>query len=376
MADEKKSLHTICRWTFNPGKGGFVPGDMRPEWGSEFTTVDMINLVSKDIAPRLPDNVKLGLEMHYANEVDEKTAPDVADASVDTKIPIAMTTPGAHVYNAYGGSASLDPDERARADDLGQKAVDLTYGPLKKAWDKDAVPTLVLWNGSWGYDVQSPGIARMKANLRESISNLVKYEQSKGGLLYKAIEPKGNEGHPAMAIATVGEALNLWRTLVSKYALRDEKLGLNQEFGHTQMLGLDIISEIDDIIVADALVHMHLNSQGGEAGLLGGAGKYDIDNGAQISEANVSVAYLIQRVGYDRWKGHDMQTRAYDNVPQAVDRVVRSVLSWEACEMAARTLDMDLMGKHLAGRNTAAVQDMMQDAVQVARQHFKDMYKA
>ena len=29
---ENKSLHSICRWTFNAGKGGFVPDDMRPEW--------------------------------------------------------------------------------------------------------------------------------------------------------------------------------------------------------------------------------------------------------------------------------------------------------------------------------------------------------
>ena len=41
MAD--KSLHSICRWTFNPGKGGFVPGDMRPEWGGTFGTLDMIS---------------------------------------------------------------------------------------------------------------------------------------------------------------------------------------------------------------------------------------------------------------------------------------------------------------------------------------------
>jgi xylose isomerase len=27
----QKSYHSICRWTFNAGKGGFVPGDMRPE---------------------------------------------------------------------------------------------------------------------------------------------------------------------------------------------------------------------------------------------------------------------------------------------------------------------------------------------------------
>ena len=41
-----KSLHSICRWTFNPGKGGFVPGDMRPEWGGKFGTPEMVKLVA------------------------------------------------------------------------------------------------------------------------------------------------------------------------------------------------------------------------------------------------------------------------------------------------------------------------------------------
>ena len=40
---EKKSYHSICRWTFNAGKGGFVPSDMRPEWSSaDLDTVGMI----------------------------------------------------------------------------------------------------------------------------------------------------------------------------------------------------------------------------------------------------------------------------------------------------------------------------------------------
>jgi xylose isomerase len=71
---KQKSLHSICRWTFNPGKGGFVPADMRPEWGKEFTTVDFVNLVGEKIAPKLPKNVQLGIEVHYDGEINEKTA--------------------------------------------------------------------------------------------------------------------------------------------------------------------------------------------------------------------------------------------------------------------------------------------------------------
>ena len=108
------------------------------------------------------------------------------------------------------------------------------------------------------------------------------------------------------------------------------------------------------------MVHMHLNSQGYNDGIiLGGPGKYDIDHGARINGMNIAIAGLIQQAGYARWKGHDMQTRAYDNAEQGIDRVVRSVLSWEACEKAARELDTDALMKALAQRETAKAEDMM-----------------
>ena len=102
----EKSLHSICKWTFNPGKGGFVPGDMRPEWGGGFGTPEMIELVAKKIRPRLPDNIELGIEMHYDAEVDDDNAAAVADALVDNKLHLAMITPGAHNHFAYGRIAS------------------------------------------------------------------------------------------------------------------------------------------------------------------------------------------------------------------------------------------------------------------------------
>ncbi len=79
--------------------------------------------------------------------------------------------------------------------------------------------------------------------------------------------------------------------------------------------------------------------------------------------------------GYNRWKGHDMQTRAYDNAEQGIDRVVRSVLSWEACEKAARELDTKALMNVLAQRETAKAEDMMRAAVVSAQKSFDEMYK-
>src|SRR5208283_5784795 len=101
---EEKSLHSICRWTFNAGKGGFTPDNERPGWtGDLLGTVGTIKIIKQKIVPRLPKNIELGFEAHYDNEYDEGTASEIADALVDAKISLAMGTPGAHKHFAYGG---------------------------------------------------------------------------------------------------------------------------------------------------------------------------------------------------------------------------------------------------------------------------------
>jgi xylose isomerase len=371
-----KSLHSICRWTFNAGKGGFVPADIRPDWaGGRFGTREMIQLVADRIRPRIPRNVVLGIEMHYDAEVDDNNAAEVANALVDNKLYLAMITPGAHAHFAYGGIASLDKIERKAAEDLGTRTVDLAYGTLRKAWHPDTAPAFVIWNGSFGYDVATVGIKQMYQNLKESVAGLCKYEAQKGGQLHIGFEPKPNEGHPAMLIPTVASALLFWRRIEEEFGVSRKNKGVNKEFGHSEMIGLDHIYDTVEELDNDMTVHMHLNSQGYNDGIiLGGPGKYDIDHGARINGMNIAIAGLIQKAGYDRWKGHDMQPRAYDNTEQAINRVIRSVLSWEACEKAAKELKTKDLLKVLAERDTAAAEDMMRAAVGNAQRYFDQMY--
>lgn len=373
---QKKSLHSICRWTFNPGKGGFVPGDVRESWNSNnLDLVGTVKIIKDKIAPRLPDNVELGYEVHYDSEINEKTAPAFADALVDAKMSLAMITPGAHSHFAFGGICSPDKNEVAAARELGTKTVDLAYGPLKKAWHKEVVPTFVLWNGSYGYDLASIGVKTMYQNLKTSVAELCKYEEKKGGQLFMAIEPKPNEGHPAMLLPTVASTIVFWNKLEAEFGITRAKKGVNKEFGHTEMIGLDLVYDTVEEIDNNMLVHMHLNSQGYNDGIiLGGPGKYDIDHGTRVNGMNIAIAGLIRAAGFGRWKGHDMQPRAYDNVSQAIDRVIRSVLSWEACDQAAQKLDESLLLKHLESRETAKAEDMMRAALVDAQKAFDRMY--
>jgi xylose isomerase len=373
----KKSLHSICRWTFNAGKGGFVPADIRPDWaGDRFGTPEMIELVAKRIRPRLPKNVLLGIEVHYDAEVDDNNAEAVADAMVRNKLYLAMITPGAHTHFGYGGISSLDKNERKAADELGTRTVDLAYGTLRKAWHPEKAPSFVIWNGSFGYDVATVGIKQMYQNLKESVANLCKYEARKGGELRIAFEPKPNEGHPAMLIPTVASAIVFWRKVAEEFGVSIKNKGVNKEFGHSEMIGLDHVYDSVEELDNDMMVHMHLNSQGYNDGVIyGGPGKYDIDHGTRINGMNIAIAGLIQQAGYDRWKGHDMQTRAYDNTEQGINRVVRSILSWEACEMAAKELKTRDLMKALMQRDTATAEDMMRAAVVSAQKHFDEMYE-
>jgi xylose isomerase len=373
----KKSLHSICRWTFNAGKGGFVPADIRPVWaGGRFGTPEMIELVAKKIRPRLPKNVELGIEMHYDAEVDDNNAAAVADALVSNKLYLAMITPGAHSHFAYGGISSLDKNERKAAEALGTRTVDLAYGRLRKAWHPDKPPAFVIWNGSFGYDVATIGIRQMYQNLKESVAGLCKYEAGKGGQLRIAFEPKPNEGHPAMLIPTVASAIVFWRKVAEEFGVSIANKGVNKEFGHSEMIGLDAVYDTVEELDNGMLVHMHLNSQGYNDGIiLGGPGKYDIDHGVRVNGMNIAIAGLIQQAGYDRWKGHDMQPRAYDNAEQAINRVIRSVLSWEACERAAKELKTRDLLKALAERDTAVAEDMMRAAVVAAQKYFDEMLK-
>ena len=74
--------------------------------------------------------------------------------------------------------------------------------------------------------------------------------------------------------------------------------------------------------------------------------------------------------------GHDLPGMARYVQEQGIDRVVRSVLSWEACESAARKLDTSALMAALTARETAKAEDIMRAAVVSAQKSFDEMYNA
>lgn len=215
----------------------------------------------------------------------------------------------------------------------------------------------------------------MYQNLKENVAKLCQYEASRGGALYIGIEPKPNEGHPALLLPTVASALLLFRKIEEEFGVSRQKKGVNKEFGHSEMIGLDHVYDTVEELDNNAMVHMHLNSQGYNDGIiLGGPGKYDIDHGTRINGMNIAIARLIQDAGFNRWKGHDMLVRPYDNTEQGIDRIIRSILSWEACEQAAREFNVNQLMEFLNARETAKAEDLVRQAVMAAYKYFDVMY--
>ena len=89
---------------------------------------------------------------------------------------------------------------------------------------------------------------------------------------------------------------------------------------------------------------------------------------------NIAISGLISQAGFNRWKGHDMQVRAHDSEEQGIDRIVRSILSWDACEKASGDIDYDLLWEYLTNRETAKAEDLMRESVIRACGYFNQMY--
>ena len=177
-------------------------------------------------------------------------------------------------------------------------------------------------------------------------------------------------------LGPVASALLFFRRIEEEFGVSRAKKGVNKEFGHSEMIGLDHVYDTVEELDNDAMVHMHLNSQGYNDGIiLGGPGRYDIDHGTRVNGMNIAIAGLLQEAGFNRWMGHDMQVRPYDNVEQGIDRVIRSVLSWEACAHAAKNLNSEELIKSLENRETAKAEDMMREAVVEAQKLFDQLYK-
>ena len=119
--------------------------------------------------------------------------------------------------------------------------------------------TFVMWGGREGaeYD-HGKDVRAAIERYREAVNLLAQYATDKRYGIRFAIEPKPNEPRGDILLPTVGHALAFITTLE-----RPELFGLNPEFGHEQMTGLNFVAGIQQALEAGKLFHIDLNGQRG-----------------------------------------------------------------------------------------------------------------
>jgi xylose isomerase len=288
-----------------------------------------------------------------------------------------MLTPGAHYHFAYGGIGSLDPKERKKARDFARRTVDLLLGPLKDVQDRKCPAVFDVWNGSFGYEIPSVLVKDMLTLADKAIAELLRYAWKKDPQIRFGIEPKPNEGHAAMLYQTSGEVLAL-RGRLRSAGIDVTNFGLINEFGHTEMAGLDLVQEYAAAALENAIIHVHANSQGADGVRLGGSGKFDIDYGIEPTSTAIGVAQILAESKYSGWIEHDMQPRPYDNAEQNIDRIVRSICNWEAIMRTIETggIERSKLERLATARKMMEFEDMMRDAVSKAHTLSCELYES
>lgn len=142
--------------------------------------------------------------------------------------------------------------------------------------------TYVFWGGREGSETdayRSPQEAIK--HFREAINYLCEYARGQGYNMRFALEPKPNEPRGDAYLPTVGHMLHFISTLD-----HPEMVGVNPEFAHETMAGLNFVHAVAQAMEAGKLFHIDLNDQV--------MGRYDQD--FRFASENPKRAFFVVKL--------------------------------------------------------------------------------
>lgn len=196
-------------------------------------------------------------------------------------VPMATTNLFFHPVFKDGAFTSNDRDIRRYAIRKVLRNIDLAV--------ELGARTYVCWGGREGAESDAAKDLRVALDrYKEAFDILCRYVIDQGYDIRFALEPKPNEPRGDMFLPTVGHALAFIDTLE-----HPERVGLNPEFGHEAMAGMNFVHGIAQAIWHGKLFHIDLNGQHGI--------KYDQDLrfGAGDVKGTFFLVDLLEHGGYD-----------------------------------------------------------------------------
>ncbi len=213
----------------------------------------------------------------------DKIVKEFKQALADNGMVVPMATTNLFSDPAFKDGAFTSPDANVRA-----YALQKTMNSMDLGQELGA-STYVFWGGREGAEVDAgqnglDGLARF----REALNFLCEYSQDQGYNYRFALEPKPNEPRGDIYLPTAGAMLGFIATLE-----HSDMVGVNPEFAHDTMAGLNFVHAVAQIIDAGKLFHIDLNDQK--------MGRFDQDLrfGAENIKAAFLLVQLLENTGYD-----------------------------------------------------------------------------
>ena len=210
-----------------------------------------------------------------------------------------------------GAFTANDPAVRAYAIQKTMRAMDIGAELGAKIF--------VLWGGREGTETDSCRRAEEAVKrLREAVNYLCEYSMDKKYGYGFALEAKPNEPRGDIYMATTGNYLGFIPTLD-----HPEMVGVNPEFAHETMAGLNFYHAVAQAWEAGKLFHIDLNDQQ--------PGRYDQD--FRFSSVNLKGAFwlvkFLEDVGYSgprHFDAHAYRTENYEGVKDFARGCMRTYL--------------------------------------------------
>ena len=234
-------------------------------------------------------------------------------------VPMATVSLFFHPVFRDGAFTANDPEVRAYALQKTMQAMDLGAELGAKIF--------VLWGGREGTETDACRRAdEAVKRLREGVNFLCEYNIDQGYGYTFAMEAKPNEPRGDIYMPTTGHYLGFIATLD-----HPEMVGVNPEFAHEQMAGLNFMHGVAQAWEAGKLVHIDLNDQS--------PGRYDQD--LRFGSASLKAAFwlvkFLEDVGYQgprHFDAHAYRTEDYEGVKDFARGCMRTYLMFK--EKAAR----------------------------------------
>lgn len=226
-------------------------------------------------------------------------------------VPMATVSLFFHPIFRDGAFTANDPEVRAYALQKTMRAMDLGAELGAKIF--------VLWGGREGTETDACRRAdEAVKRLREAVNFLCEYSLDRGYGYKFALEAKPNEPRGDIYMPTTGHYLGLIATLD-----HPEMVGVNPEFAHEQMAGLNFMHGVAQAWEAGKLFHIDLNDQA--------PGRYDQDLrfGSASLKASFWLVKFLEDVAYAgprHFDAHAYRTEDYEGVRDFARGCMRTYL--------------------------------------------------